>query len=221
MTRSDISVVIPAYNAGPFLAEALTSVLEQTLPPLEVIVVDDGSDDDTAEVARRFGPRVVLETQPNRGNGAARNRGVRMSRGAFLAFLDADDVWCRPDKLELQRAVLEHDSSLDAVFGHMAQFHTGSGALSEPQPAPVGVTMLVRRAFFERVGPFREDLRLGVFIDWYARAQGLGMRSSMLAEVVTRRRVHGRNTSIQLRSERQVYARILKAAIDRRKKGGE
>lgn len=220
MRTPDISVVIPAYNAGPFLAEALTSVLEQSLAPLEVIVVDDGSDDDTAEVARSFGPRVALETQPNRGNAVARNRGVQMSHGAFLAFLDADDVWCRPDKLELQRAALENDFSLDAVFGHMVQFHAESGAVSEPQAAPVGVTMLVRRVFFDRVGPFLDDLRLGVFIDWYVRAQGLGMRSLMLPEVVTRRRVHGQNTSIKLQSERQVYARILKAAIDRRRQGG-
>lgn len=98
-----VSVVIPCYNGAPFLREALASVLAQTHPVLEVTVVDDGSTDDSAEIAGSFGPPVRVLRQPNRGESVARNRGVRESRGEWIAFLDADDAWL-PNRIEAQFA---------------------------------------------------------------------------------------------------------------------
>lgn len=95
------SIVIPAFNAEETLEETLDSVLAQRGVELEVIVVDDGSEDSTAEMARGFGSRVRVVQQPNRGIGAARNRGIAESRGQFIAFVDADDLW-HPDKVRLQ-----------------------------------------------------------------------------------------------------------------------
>jgi glycosyltransferase involved in cell wall biosynthesis len=92
-TRCSVSVVIPALNAGRFLAETIRSALNQSLPPLEIIVVDDGSTDRTAEVADGFGPPVRCIHQENAGPAAARNRGVHEARGEFVAFLDGDDLW--------------------------------------------------------------------------------------------------------------------------------
>lgn len=100
-----ISVVIPAYNAELFLADAIRSVLEQTVAPLEIIVVDDGSDDGTARVAQRFGERVRLIRQPNGGPSSARNSGVAAASGDWVAFLDADDAWL-PEKLDRQAPLL-------------------------------------------------------------------------------------------------------------------
>jgi glycosyltransferase involved in cell wall biosynthesis len=94
-----VSVVIPAFDAGRFIAEAVSAALTQTRPPLEVIVVDDGSRDDTAARARAAG--AVVFSQANAGPGAARNAGIRAARGEWIALLDADDVW-HPRKLELQ-----------------------------------------------------------------------------------------------------------------------
>ncbi len=99
-----ISVVIPAFNAAAFLPAALRSVFAQSSPPGEIIVVDDGSTDDTASVARELGARVV--TLPNGGPSAARNAGTRLARGEFVAFMDADDLW-QPQKLAVQHAALE------------------------------------------------------------------------------------------------------------------
>jgi glycosyltransferase involved in cell wall biosynthesis len=96
-----VSVVIPAFDAARFIASAIRSALAQTRPVLEVIVVDDGSRDDTAAVARAAGANVIV--QANAGPGAARNAGVRAARGEWIAFLDADDVW-HPRKLERQWA---------------------------------------------------------------------------------------------------------------------
>ncbi len=100
---ADVSVVIPAYNAARFLAETLASVFAQTLAPAEIIVVDDGSTDDTADIARRLGVNVI--SRANGGISAARNTGIRAARGAYVALLDADDLWM-PEKLEFQVAAL-------------------------------------------------------------------------------------------------------------------
>lgn len=105
MTRPTVSVVIPTYNSGPLVTEAVKSVLEQTHSPDEVIVIDDGSSDDTAEQMARFDPPVRYVHQPNGGVAAARNRGIAEATGDLIAFLDADDVW-HPRKLEFQIATL-------------------------------------------------------------------------------------------------------------------
>jgi glycosyltransferase involved in cell wall biosynthesis len=98
-----VSVVIPCYNGAAFLRETLASVLAQTQPVLEVIVVDDGSTDDSAGIAALFGPPVRVLRQPNQGESVARNRGVREARGDWIAFLDADDAWL-PRRIEAQFA---------------------------------------------------------------------------------------------------------------------
>lgn len=107
-----ISVVIPTYNSASIIGEAIESVLSQSLPPDEVIVVDDGSTDDTAAVCRRFARRVRYLRQENARASSARNNGIASSRGGWLAFLDADDLW-EPDKLELQFAALRQHPEAD------------------------------------------------------------------------------------------------------------
>ena len=109
-----ISVIIPAYNAAATIEAAIQSVLHQTYPHRELIVVDDGSVDGTAERVHAFGDRVRYVHQEHRGPGAARNRGIAEARGTFVALLDADDLWL-PQKLERQLAVLQHEPALDVV----------------------------------------------------------------------------------------------------------
>src|SRR5687768_16816995 len=92
---TSISAILPVFNGGLYLAEAIESVLAQTYQPAEVIVIDDGSTDITGEIVKRFGDVVQYSTQPNSGAGAARNRGVQLAHGEFLAFLDADDLWLK------------------------------------------------------------------------------------------------------------------------------
>ena len=106
MHNPSISVVIPCYNAAQFLGETLDSVLGQTYTPLEVIVVDDGSTDDSAAIAESYGPPVRVICQENQGESVARNRGIQEARGDWIAFLDADDVWM-PTKLERQTEMIE------------------------------------------------------------------------------------------------------------------
>jgi glycosyltransferase involved in cell wall biosynthesis len=223
MRRPLVSVIVPVYNGEKFLAEALASVFAQTYRPLEAIVVDDGSTDHSAEVVRAF-PEVRCCVQPHAGLGAARNRGVDEARGAFLAFLDADDLWS-PGKLAHQMAVFDAHPEVDIVFGHAQQFHRplSAGAnvedepLGAPMPGCIASSALMRRASFYRVGPMATQWRLGEFIDWYARAQEAGLNSIMLPDVLIKRRIHAENMGIRERDSRIDYVRIVKASLDRRR----
>jgi glycosyltransferase involved in cell wall biosynthesis len=153
-------VVIPAYNAAAFLGEAILSVVSQQGPSCELIVVNDGSTDATAEVAAGF-PEVRLVNRSNGGIGAARNTGLREATAPLVAFLDADDVW--PDgRLAALAEAMTPDC--DAVFGQAVQFGEGREETA-PQPALLASTMLIRREACERVGEFREELKVGEFVD--------------------------------------------------------
>ena len=118
-----ISVMIPVYNCDRYLGEAIESVLSQTYRPLEIIIIDDGSTDGSAAVAKRFMPHIHYYYQANAGIGSARNKGIELAQGSFFAFLDADDLWSK-DKLAQQMAALEAHPGVDVVFGHVTQFYS-------------------------------------------------------------------------------------------------
>jgi glycosyltransferase involved in cell wall biosynthesis len=220
-----VSVMIPAYNAAAYLGEAIESVFAQTYRPVEVIVVDDGSDDGTGDVARSYGDRVRFVRQQRGGNGAARNAAVALARGQYYAFLDADDRFVEA-KLERQREALDADGELDVVFGLVREFvspelppevQAAIRAPAQPQPWASPNLMLIRRESFERVGPFATNLRVGVTVDWYARATEAGLKSLVLPEVVLERRLHTQNNGIREQDARSQYIQVLKASIDRRR----
>lgn len=228
MSEPLISVMIGVYNGAPYLAEAIRSVQAQTYRPYELIVVDDGSDDGSGAIAQSF-DEVQYIYQPRGGNGAARNRAVEAATGEFFAFLDADDRFL-PDKLERQMAALQADGSVDMVFGHVREFVSPELGEEErrgirpPAPEPLPWTapnlMLIRRPSFERVGGFSTTLRVGVTVDWFARASEAGLRSLVLPEVVLERRLHTQNNGLRERDARSQYLHVLKAAMDRRRAMG-
>jgi glycosyltransferase involved in cell wall biosynthesis len=220
-----VSVIINVYNGVPYLGEAIESVLAQTYEPVELVVVDDGSDDGTGELAQSYGSALRYVQQSRGGIGSARNRGIEVAQGEFLAFLDADDRFV-PTKLERQMAALSADPELEMVFGHMSEF------VSPELPPEVGARlrppvldaawrmtnlMLIRRGSFLRVGSFSETLRVGVGVDWYARATEAGVKEYVLPEVVLERRLHAGNNGILQQESRPEYLRILKGHLDRRR----
>jgi glycosyltransferase involved in cell wall biosynthesis len=210
-----ISVVIPAFNAEPYLGQAIRSVLDQGIAGIEVVVIDDGSTDGSSEVARGFGTRVALTRQANAGIGAARNAGVERSTGDLLALLDADDVW-PAGSLASRLAVLNADPEIDGVFGAVQEFHDG-GLDLPPQAGPIAGALLIRREKHEAVGRFDETLTVGEFIDWMARAQDARLRFASIPDVVLRRRLHTTNTGIVRSDARVEYTRVLRAALERRR----
>jgi glycosyltransferase involved in cell wall biosynthesis len=219
-----VSVIIPVYNSERYLAETIESVVAQSYSPVEIIAVDDGSTDGSATVVKRF-PAVRYYFQPNSGIGAARNRGIELARGTFLAFLDADDVWVK-DKLALQMASFRGDSALDIVFGYVQQFQSPelaeprnqkSPTVAGPVPGHLPGAMLITRKAFLRVGLFETQWRVGESVSWYSRSLERGLRILMLPDVVMWRRLHDTNTGIQQRAAYNDYVRILKGSLDRRR----
>jgi glycosyltransferase involved in cell wall biosynthesis len=159
-----VSVLIPCYNSARWVGDAVQSALDQTLGDLEVVVVDDGSNDESVEVIRRFEPRIRWETHPNQGSNPTRNRLLALARGEWVQFLDADDVLL-PGKLETQlEAAGEADLVVSPVLRDSgATTHGGPGvdAWTRLFRAEMGITSanLWRRAAVERAGGWRPELR--------------------------------------------------------------
>lgn len=182
MADPSISVAIPAYNAALWIGATIDSVLAQTRAPFEVIVVDDGSTDDTVLELERFGERICLIRQENRGPSAAYNRAFAAASGDYIAMCPADDIW-EPRKLQWQAEVLASDERIDIAFGHAREFGLSDTDYERPPeegilenesfrramyevcliPAP---TAVIRRALYERLGPFREDLACEDYEFW-------------------------------------------------------
>ncbi len=213
-----ISVVVPLYNTRAYVAEAIDSILAQTRPADEIIVVDDGSTDGGPELLARYGSSVRVIRQAHAGGATALNRGIAQATGDTIAFLDADDLWVM-DKLERQQSVLLANDRLDGVFGLILQFdERGAGIAHEPQRGVSRTGLLIRRAAFDRFGLFDESMRVVEFVPWYARASVLGLRTEMLDRVVAYRRIHASNSGIVRRDQQQQESLLgLKKALDLRR----
>lgn len=199
-----VSVIIPAHNQGRYLGAAIQSALDQTYPRIEVIVVDDGSTDDTAAVAAGFAdPRLRYLYQANRGLSAARNTGIQAAQGLYLSYLDSDDLFL-PHKLALLVAELEDKPELGLVAGQAIPideagrqigevftrpFPTDSAQLLLGNPVHVG-SILLRRSWQERVGFFDEGLRSYEDWDMWLRLARAGCEMGWVAQPVSLYRFH-------------------------------
>lgn len=209
MKKGLVSVVIPNYNYANYLRGAVDSVLAQTYPSIETIVVDDGSLDESKKVLGDYGDRITTVYQQNRGVSAARNSGARASRGEFLAFLDADDLWL-PEKIEKQVerfanheklglvhvGVVEIDAEDNPVWERVdgGQGWVGEDLLlfSSTGILGGGSGFMVPRRVFDEIGGF--DERLSTSADWDFFYQ-LGSRYPVgfVAEILLKYRVHNSN----------------------------
>lgn len=220
-----VSIVIPAFNAEPYIAEAIESVLADSHRPLEIIVVDDGSTDGTAAVVERFDEQVTLIAQPNRGIAAARNAGFAATQGSYLATHDADDRWVG-GRLTRQLAVLDARPDIDIVYGHARQFFSPELDAEERSRLRIAkeviavrsvTSMLARRAAFERVGPLEEEYAVGQSLSWTLRADEIALRTVLLPDVVFERRIHRTNQGRTRRDLANLRLHALKASLDRRR----
>lgn len=232
MNRPLISVIIPAYNGAAFLAEAIESIHQQNYDPLEIIIVDDGSTDDTPQIAASFQNDVRYIHQIHHGRPAAgRNRGVRESAGGIIGFLDQDDLW-PANKLALQIPHLLGESSLDVILGHTQMLHLSNhvdgkrtfAAMSEPVDYMLLSSALFKKSVFDKVGFFDESLAyFGDDLDWFIRAREKGVSVRQLEDVTLLWRIHETNTSHNpvIRDHAQGYDRalteVIKKSLDRRR----
>lgn len=224
-----VSVIMPAYNSAAFIPDAVESIRRQAYPHLEVIIVDDGSTDGTAEVAKSLNDLEVRYVhQPNGGPGRARNHGLRLARGDVIAFLDADDLW-PPDRLRRQLAYLERDPLLDIVLGQVQVFRSvvrpdGDREIQTCSPCfyqLFPVAALIRRRVFEQVGGFDESLRFGEDTDWFMRAREQRVPIVLDKGVALLYRRHERNMTRGKDAKELHVVTVLKRSLDRRRRQGD
>ncbi|HRF06865.1 glycosyltransferase family A protein [Accumulibacter sp.] len=220
-----VSVIVPCYNAAAYLPQALASLLAQRPAVWEVIVIDDGSSDDSAAIAAGFGAPVRCHRQENQGIAAARNQGLRLAAGDWIAFLDADDLW-PADSLGLRLRELAARPDLDAVYGLVEAFlspelsATEQLSLQLPPVIQVGRlagALLLRRQVFARVGDFDTGFAVGETMDWIARAEEQGVTMGQVDGVVLHRRIHSANTIRKTERLQSDYLRLLRASLLRRR----
>ena len=216
VTTDRVSVVVPAWNAERFIEEALRSIVEQTIRPAEIIVVDDGSTDATARRAGSFHRSVTVISREHAGIGPARTVGVAASTSELVAFLDADDLWL-PDKLERQLALLDADAATDAVFSQIDEFHdavdvppVGVRPPHRAVAAPLASAALIRRDRLDRLGPF-VTTAVGEWVWWWSRARAHGVREEFVPHVLVRRRLHSHNNSHVRHDGGQTFMAIARA----------
>ncbi len=221
-----ISVIVPTYDAARYLRESLDSILAQAGPDDEVLVVDDGSTDDTPAVLTAYDDRVRVLRAVHGGYAAARNLGLAHARGDWVSFHDADDV-ALPDRLSFQRACIAEQPDCEAVFCNGERMDTGA-PLVGPSLAhrstgrPLTTTdvfggfpiyfqaAIVRRAAFAAVGPFDPTLRIYADMDYGYRLVARGA-ARFVDRSVFRYRWHGGNTTRDRLRGREEIARILDA----------
>lgn len=210
MSLPTISVIIPTYNYGHFLSAAINSVLAQTYAATEIIIVDDGSTDNTKDIVRSFGNDVVYLRQENSGLSAARNTGIVESKCDLIAFLDADDLW-HPEKLKLQVDYLEAHVQFGMVYCGAREFDSMSGRtlgihldgkegwLAEdllnfevPTVIAIGSTSLIKREVFDAIGKF--DPQLNHSEDWDISFRIANkFRIGFVREILVEYRSHDKN----------------------------
>jgi glycosyltransferase involved in cell wall biosynthesis len=219
-----ISVIIPIYNDAIYIQEAIKSVLLQKIEEIEIIVVNDGSTDNFEEKIQVFDdPRIRIIKQLNSGAAAARNNGIKNAKGAFLAFLDADDIWS-PYKLKLQLEVLINREDINMVYGQVKEFYDSSiqqyDDLQKNVRTFVGyspITLLISKKDFLSVGDFQSKWKVAEFIDWYDRAKHVGLTEIILPDLLAFRRIHSGNINRLERPNTKQYVAVLKEALDRKR----
>jgi len=214
-----VSVVIPVFNGERFLREAVESVLAQKYSPLEIIMVDDGSTDGTADVARSLPETVRYLHQTNQGPAAARNRGIERAQGSLIAFADADDLWPE-DKLALQLPYLMRDPAAEIVMGRIQQVllsETGAENFAEPAFSVNLGSAIIRKSVFERVGLFDETMRYSEDVDWFMRAREGGAAIVTIDAVTLLYRQHDQNMTRGKSTSELNVLKALKRSLDRRR----
>ena len=217
-----VTLVVAVYNGEAYLREALESAVAQEFEPYEVVVVDDGSTDGTAAIARSFPVRYLH--QENEGPSAARNAGLAAARGELIAFLDGDDV-IPQSKLAVQTAYLREHAETGCVLGRNEWiFEDGSdpswltrdpvyGELGGIQPG----TALVWKRVLDDVGGFDSTYRYWEFQNLFVRMREHGVQIDVLPEVVLRKRLHGGNATL-FPPEQHPLLRTMREKLERERR---
>lgn len=222
-TNPLVSVIMPVYNGAHFFDEAIASIRSQQYAPLEIIVVDDGSTDETGRLVQEAGPDVRSVYQENSGPAAARNRGLRLAQGELIAFLDVDDLW-PAGKLKTQVGRLLDEPILDVVCGRIQFVHLPGAQQTRIhfeenntlRHIHLGGAVFRRRAF-EIVGPFDPTLRYNEDHDWFIRARERRLNIVILEQITLIYRLHDKNMTRDVDPISHSLLKVMKRSLDRRR----
>jgi uncharacterized protein (DUF1919 family) len=223
-----VSAIIPVYNGGRFLARAIENIEGQKYEPLEIIVIDDGSTDDTAEIAAGFGDRIRYVYQTNSGPSAARNKGIEMAEGNAIAFLDVDDLWS-DNKLAIQLSYLAKHPSVEIVQGLIQEMTWNKSSQShklvfdkvfEPYFFINLGSSIYRKSVFEKVGLFDETLRFGEDVDWFIRAWEQNVSKIVIDEVTFFYQLHDTNVTSNKNMVELGVVKVFQRHLNRQRKLG-
>ena len=220
--RLTISVVSIVRNGEDYLEAALRSVFQSTYPAYEVLVVDGGSTDRTAEIAAGMGARVL--PQQSTGIAAAYNEGIAATRGDCVAFISHDDLW-HPMKLEKQAAFLTQNPSVQICVSHVRHVLEGPAAppgfrqelLDRSVRGMIMEALVARREALDLVGPFDSAFSVSNDTDWFARARDHGLAIGVLPETLVIKRVHTTNTTLKPEGFSQQLWDVVRASVARKR----
>ncbi|SKB14131.1 putative Sugar transferase-a glycosyl transferase [Planktothrix sp. PCC 11201] len=224
-----VSVIIPVYNGEKYLAEAIQNAQNQDYHPLEIIVIDDGSTDKTAEIAAQFKDCIRYIYQQNSGPASARNHGIKVANGEVIAFLDVDDLWS-DDKLKLQANYLANNPSVEIVQGLIQQIqrfedsensHSIFKIVSNPYQFVNLGSSIYRKSLFAKIGLFDETLRYAEDMDLLFRAWENNISKVVLDRVTLFYRKHDDNMTKGKKLVELGFVRIYKKHLDRCRQKGD
>ena len=226
-----VTCIVPTFNSARSVRHALESIFAQTHRPLQVVVADDGSTDDTLGIVRSVSRAIDITAHATAGPAAARNRGLRAACGDLVAFLDADKEW-HPEKLARQVVRFGARPNLEVCLSHMQMVWSEEHATEQAGvherrcaatvPGYATTTMLARRTLFDLIGAVDRDLCFVDATDWLLRATQRGICVEMLADVLTYHRVQGSSnlTAAQSDACHVEFLHLIKRTLDRQRGRG-
>lgn len=219
-----VSVIIPVFNGEKYIVEAIQSILNDDYPFKEIIVVNDGSTDNTTKVISAF-DNIKIINQQNLGVSNARNAGIRLASGEFITHLDADDIWM-PGRLANCLNFFGENPETDFVLG-LQQMFLEQGAVKPPaikqewlenyKEASNNGVIMVRKACYQKIGLFDASLKNGEDTEWLLRARDAGLISARVPFVFIKRRIHDTNlTNGQSQEYKKMLFKIMRESVKRK-----
>ena len=219
-----VSIIIPVYNGGQYLAKTLESIVSQDYHPFETIVVDDGSTDNSANVAQAY-KNVRYIYQDNQGVPIARNTGIDAALGEFVAFSDQDDLWTA-NKLKLQAEYLIEHPDIDYVISKKRLFlepgverpsWLKKELLENDQLAYTPSALVARKSAFEKIGQFDTNFQTASDVEWFFRAKDAKIPMAIIPEVLVIKRIHAENQSYHVNALHKEYLKLVRASIHKQR----
>lgn len=235
-----VSIITPLYNGGEYIRKNIESILGQTYRDFEHIIVNDGSTDNSGEIVKSFGDRVVYLEQKNSGQAAAVNAGIKIARGEYIGFCDQDDWWL-PEKLEMQIAFLESHPEISLVYSDALLADTKGSVLNQTWGQSRGVkpcvggyqecvtslfdrnficaplTVLIRRDVFNKIGFLNDRFSIIYDYDFWFRMLEKEMRFGYVDKPLAVYRIHANQESKKIRKVKRAQIKILSSFLGRRK----